>query len=212
MSTPILDPTPENLRRAATCISRGGVVLSPSDTNMALGADPHSEEAIDRIYDIKGRPRTKPLVLFVYDPADWRQYGRPDESELAERLINSFWPGPVFLIVEAAGPVPHERVRTEGTVALGCIGNPTWRGMMDNLDGPLAMTSANRSGTVDDNTLIDLELACAHVGEQVDLIIAEGPPEAATQATTIVDLANGPRLHREGDVTAAELNAVADVF
>lgn len=212
MSTPILDPTPENLRRAAACIRRGGVVLSPSDTNMALGADPHSEEAIDRIYHIKGRPRTKPLVLFVYDPADWRRYGRPDEAGLAERLIDSLWPGPVFFILEATERVPHERVRAEGTVALGCIANPTWREMMDNLDGPLAMTSANRSGAVDDDTLIDLELARAHVGEQVDLVVAEGPPEAATRATTIVDLANGPRLQREGDVTPAELNAVADVF
>lgn len=212
MSTPMLNPTPENLRRAATCIHRGGVVLSPSDTNMALGADPYNEEALNRIYDIKGRPRAKPLVLFVHDPGDWRRYGRSDEAGLAERLINSFWPGPVFFIVEATEHVPHERVQAEGTIALGCIRNPTWREMMDNLDGPLAMTSANRSGTVDDDTLIDLELACAHVGEQVDLIIAEGPPEAATQATTIVDLANGPRLHREGDVTAAELNTVADVF
>jgi len=212
MSRPLLDPTSENLRRAAACIRRGGVVLSPSDTNMALEVDPYNEDAIDQVYDIKGRPREKPLVLFVHAPAEWRRYGRSDEAGIAEQLIEAFWPGPLFLIVEATEHVPHERVQFEGTVALGCIGNPTWREMIDHLDGPLAMTSANRSGAVDDDTLIDLELACEHVGDQVDLIIAEDPPEKATQATTIVDLANGPRLYREGDITAADLNAIVDVF
>ena len=212
MSKPMLNPTSENLRRAAACINRGGVVLSPSDTNMALGVDPYDGDAIDRVYDIKGRPREKPLVLFVRAPTDWRRYGRSDEAGIAEQLIEAFWPGPVFLIVEATEHVPHERVQFEGTVSLGCIGNSTWREMMNHLDGPLAMTSANRSGAVNDDTLIDLELACEHVGDEVDLIIAEDPPKEATQATTIVDLANGPRLYREGDVTATDLNAVVDVF
>lgn len=212
MSTRALEPTPENLRLAADCIRDDGVVLSPSDTNMAIGADPHDEGAIARIYEIKGRSPEKPLTLFVRDPEDWRRYGRPDEAGVAGRLVDAFWPGPPFMIVEATERVPHRRVRFEGTVSIGCIANPTWRGMMAHLDGPLAMTSANRSGTVDDDTLIDLELAREHVGDGVDAILAEGPPESATRATTIVDVANGPRLYREGDVTAADLNAVADVF
>lgn len=184
----------------------------PSDTNMALGVNPYDEAALARVYEIKGRPSGKPLPLFVRDPADWRRYGRPDEAGIADRLIEAFWPGPLFLIVPATERVPHERVQREGTVCLGCIANPTWREMMSHVATPLAMTSANRSGTVDDDTLIDLDLAREHVGGRVDVIVADGPPEEATQATTIVDIANGPRLHREGDVTAGELNAVVDVF
>ncbi|MEF8827385.1 MAG: L-threonylcarbamoyladenylate synthase [Haloarcula sp.] len=212
MAGRVLEPTPGNLQRAAACLRDGGVVLSPSDTNMALGVDPEDEAAIDRVYEIKGRPREKPLPLFVRDPAAWQQYGRPDEAGIAEQLIDAFWPGPLFLIVEATDRVPHERVQHEGTVCLGCIANSTWRELLAHMDGPLAMTSANRSGMVADDTLIDLELARAHVGDQVDIIIAENPPQAATQATTIVDIANGPSLSREGDVTARELNAVVAVF
>lgn len=212
MGTIVLTPTAENLRRAAACIRDGGVVLSPSDTNMALGIDPYDEAAITRVYEIKGRPPDKPLPLFVHDPADWQRYGQPDEAGVAEELIDVFWPGPLFLIVKATGRVPHDRVQREGTVCVGCIANPTWRELMTHIDGPLAMTSANRSGRVADNTLIDLDLARKHVGDQVDVIIAEDPPEAATQATTIVDIVNGPRLSREGDVTAVDLNAVVEVF
>lgn len=212
METPELDPTAENLRRAGECIREGGVVLSPSDTNMAIGADPHDDEAVERLYEIKGRSPDKPLTLFVRDPADWRRYGRPDDAGVARRLVEAFWPGPLFLIVEATDRVPNQRVQLDGTVSVGCIANPAWRELMTHVDGPLAMTSANRSGTVDDDTLIDLDLARDHVGDEVDAIVAGDPPEAATGATTIVDVAGGPRIHREGDVTAADLNAVVDVF
>lgn len=212
MAGRVLEPTPANLRRAAARLRDGGVVLSPSDTNMALAVDPQDDAAIDRVYEIKGRPRAKPLPLFVRDPGAWTQYGRPDEAGVADRLIDALWPGPVFLIVRATDRVPHDRVQHEGTVCLGCIANPTWREMMTHVEGPIAMTSANRSGAVADDTLVDLELARAHVGDDVDVIVAEDPPEAATRATTIVDVVNGPRLHREGDVTATALNAVVDVF
>lgn len=211
MATQALEPTAENIRRAAACICEGGVVLTPSDTNMALGVDP-DDEAIERVYEIKGRSRGKPLTLFVENPSDWRRYGRPDDEAVAGRLIDAFWPGPLFLIVEAADRVPHQRVQLDGTVSVGCFANPTWRALMASLDGPLAMTSANRSGTVDDDTLIDLDPARERVGDRVDVGISEGPPEEVTQATTIVDLANGPRVLREGDITAADLNEVVDVF
>jgi L-threonylcarbamoyladenylate synthase len=179
---------------------------------MALGVDPDEEAAIDRLYKIKERSQSKPLTLFVRDPADWRQYGYPDEAGVAERLVDAFWPGPPFLIVEASDRVSDHRVQHQGTVSIGCIANPTWRELMAYVDGPLAMTSANQSGTVDDDTLIDLELAREHIGDDVDIIINEDPPESATQATTIVDIANGPRLYREGDLTRADLNAVIDIF
>jgi L-threonylcarbamoyladenylate synthase len=167
---------------------------------------------VARVYDIKGRPPDKPLPLFIRDPADWRRYGLPDDAGIAQRLVDAFWPGPPFLIVDASEGIPHERVQQQGTVCLGCIANPVWRELMSHVDGPLAMTSANRSGTVDEGTLIDLETARAHVGDRVDVILTVDPPEGATQATTIVDIANGPRVYREGDLTAADLNAVIDIF
>jgi tRNA A37 threonylcarbamoyladenosine synthetase subunit TsaC/SUA5/YrdC len=74
------------------------------------------------------------------------------------------------------------------------------------------MTSANRSGTVPDDTLIDPDLARAHVGDRVDVIITEDPPAEATRAATIVDIANGPRLHRKSYVTTGDPNEVVDVF
>jgi L-threonylcarbamoyladenylate synthase len=211
VTTPILDPTPGNCREAARCLDAGGVVLVPSDTNLAIAADAGNPAAIDRVYRIKGRSPAKPLTLFVRDPDDWRRYGRPDPADVAPRLIEALWPGPPFVIVEATDRVPDRRVRHEGTVSIGCIAHPVWRAVTAHLDGPLAITSANRSGTVPDDTLIDLRLARDHVGDRVDLVLAVEPPPGATRATTIVDVANGPRIHRPGDLSAATLNdALAD--
>jgi L-threonylcarbamoyladenylate synthase len=210
MATPTVDPTPGNLREAARCIAAGGVVLVPSDTNLAIAADATNPAAIDRVYRIKGRSHAKPLTLFVRDPDDWRRYGRPDPAGVAPRLIDALWPGPPFVIVEATDRVPDRRLRHEGTVSIGCIAHPVWREVTAHLDVPLAITSANRSGTVPDDTLIDRRLARDHVGERVDLILAVDPPPGATRATTIVDATNGPRIHRPGDLSAATLNAALD--
>lgn len=205
--TPLLDPTPENLWRAAACIRQGGVVVVPSDTNCAIAADPYQPDAIDRLYAAKRRPRDTPLTLFVRDPERWRTYGRPDDDGVAEHVVETHWPGPPVVIVDATDrvtddPALDDRVGLDGTVSIGCVANPVWRELTAHLDRPLSVTSANRSGTIDDDTLIDVATARDHVGDRVDLVIDADPPENATRATTIVDVANGPRIHRHGDLAA----------
>ncbi|ELZ23181.1 hypothetical protein C475_16069 [Halosimplex carlsbadense 2-9-1] len=207
MTAPVLDPTDENLRRAAECIRDGGVVVAPSDTNLALTLDPWNPEAVRRAYEIKDRPAHKPLTLFVRDPDDWRRYGTHDDPELVDALVDRFWPGPLNLVLSSTDRVSDERLQRDGTVAVGCLGNPTWRRLAALVDGPLAMTSANRSGTVDDDTLVDTDLAREHVGDGVDLII-DGEARGTTRASAILGLAGDPELLRRGDVSPADLRAV----
>jgi len=207
MTAPVLEPTDETLHRAAECIRDGGVVVVPSDTNLALTLDPWNPDAVRRAYEIKDRPAHKPLTLFVRDPDDWRLYGTHDESALVDALAERFWPGPLNPVLPSTGRVSDERLRRDGTVAVGCLGNPTWRRLAEFVDGPVAMTSANRSGTVDDDTLVDVDLARDHVGDEVDLIV-DGGPRGTTRASTILGLGGDPELLREGDVTAAELRTV----
>jgi L-threonylcarbamoyladenylate synthase len=210
-TAPVLEPTAENLATAARCIREGGVVVAPSDTNLALTLDPWNSEAVDRAYGIKKRPKHKPLTLFVRDPGDWRRYGTHDDPALVDRLVQRFWPGPLNLVVEATDRVDDERLRRDGTVAIGCLSNPTWRGLVSRVDGPVAMTSANRSGTVADDTLVDVDLALEHVGVAVDYVVA-GEPQGTTRASTIVDCTGvgDPELLRRGDVTMADVEAVLD--
>jgi len=207
MTAPVLEPTDENLRRAADRIRDGGVVVAPSDTNLALTLDPWNPEAVRRAYEIKDRPAHKPLTLFVREPDDWRAYATPDDPDAVDALAERFWPGPLNLVLPAGDRVTEDRLQRDGTVSVGSLANPTWRRLAEFVDGPLAMTSANRSGTVEDDRLVDVSLALDHVGEDVDLVV-EGGAQGTTRASTILRLGDEPELLRRGDVTAADIRSV----
>lgn len=210
----VLEPTSENLERAAECVREGGVIVAPSDTNMALTLDPWHADAIERAYEVKDRPAHEPLTLFVRNPGDWRRYGDHPDSDLVASLAEAFWPGPLNLVLERTEAVHDERLSRDGTVAIGCLSNPVWRELVAHVEGPVAMTSANVSGTVDDDTLVDVETAVEHVGDAVDYVVA-GEPQGTTRASTIVDLTVGDpsdaSVLRQGDITAEDLRAAADV-
>jgi L-threonylcarbamoyladenylate synthase len=198
----VLCPTTENLRRAAECIADGGVVVAPSDTNLALTVDPWHPDAIDRVSEMTGRPVEKPLTLFVRDPEAWREFGQHADPDLVNAFVDAFWPGPLNIVLR--------RVCRGDTVSIGCLSNPTWRELVSYLDGPVAMTSANRAGEADDR-LVDLAFAREQVGDHVDYLV-DGGPQGTTQSSTIVDLTGDPEILRQGDVTPDQLNEVADVF
>jgi len=208
MSSPALSPTAENIQTVARCVHEGGVAVAPSDTNMALTVAPDQPGAIDRVYDITDRPTHKPLTLFVRDPRDWRRFARHDDPETVDALTEAFWPGPLNLVLERASPALDDRCAMDGTVSVGCLANPVWRDLAEAVGGPVAMTSANQSGTVPDDRLVDIELAADHVGDAVDYILG-GEPEGTTRASTILSLAHGDageaRTLRRGDLTASDI-------
>jgi len=198
VTAPVLEPTGENLETAAECIDDGGVVVAPSDTNLALTLDPWQSDAVDRAYAAKGRPEHEPLTLFARDPDAWREYATHDDPEHVHSLVESFWYGPLNLVLLAAGPALHadDRLTRDGTVSIGCLSNPTWRDLAARVDGPVAMTSANESGTVDDDTLVGVEFAREHVGGSLDYHL-DGSAQGTTRASTILDLTDGPEYSGE---------------
>jgi L-threonylcarbamoyladenylate synthase len=208
MSSSALRPTTENVRTVARCVRDGGVVVAPSDTNMALTVSPAHDGAIDRVYAIKDRPTHKPLTLFVRDPEDWRRFARHDDPAGVDALAEAFWPGPLNLVLERDSPALDDRCAMDGTVSVGCLANPVWRDLADAVGGPVAMTSANQSGAVPDDRLVDVELAADHVGDAADYILG-GEPEGTTRASTILSLADGAageaRILRRGDLTPADI-------
>lgn len=208
MAAEILSPSPANIRTVADCVRSGGVGVVPSDTNMALTVAPDHPEAIERVYNIKDRPRHKPLTLFVRDPADWRRFGSHDNPELVDRLAEQFWPGPLNLVLERDAPELDEQCAMDGTVSVGCLANPVWREFADAVGDPVAMTSANVSGTVPDDTLVTPEMARDHLGDGVDYLLG-GQPDGTTRASTILSLAAGAdgeaTVLRQGDVTDAAI-------
>lgn len=181
-------------------------IVIPTDTNYNLACFPTSEEAIDKIFTYKQRPKDKPLSLFFLDPADWKKYGVCKNEQLMELLVTRFLPGPFNIIVDKKDTKYDYMLNGVDSIALGCISNPTWRKFMEYLGGnPIAITSANISGTVDD-MLVTKEIAISQLGNCVKYFIESEQPIKTSKSSTIVLLKeNGIKICREGDIDRTTL-------
>lgn len=188
---------------AARSLRAGGVALLPTDTNYALGCLPQAEAVCARLYAIKQRPADKPLTLFVRNAAEGRSYAdlSPEEEEIFNDLAGRFWPGPLNLIVRAGPRAPKHKYFDAKTISLVCNRNRALMDLLDAVDGPLALTSANISGTTVDG-LVSADLAAELFGNKIDVFVPTvESASGTTQSSTIVSLVGGSlRIVRQGDV------------
>ena len=173
-------------------LRRGEVIGLPTDTVYGVAAGPRHPEAIERIFTLKGRPHDKPIGLLVADS--------PAASEMVElpgyavEWTRTFWPGPLNLVGLARFDLP-EGVgdRNRGTVAVRVPDHPVTRQILAAY-GPLAVTSANRSGGPE---TLDHVAALAALGDLVDLYV-EGRCPGAVASTTVDVTGPEPVLLRKG--------------
>lgn len=187
-------PAPEALAKAAAALRGGALLIYPTETLYALGGLALDSVAAGRVREAKGRADDKPLPLIA---ADLDQVLSLCDAwpEAAARLAARFWPGPLTLVLPAAGRVPREVVAGGHTVAVRVPGRELPRRLC-RAAGPLISTSANRSG---DPPATRCAEAVAAVGSWVAAALDGGT--CAGSPSTIVDLSAGaPRVLREGAI------------
>jgi L-threonylcarbamoyladenylate synthase len=192
---------------AVRLLQGGGVVAIPTDTLYGLAADASNPDAIERVFAIKERPDGMALPVLL---ADTEQLGlvATEVSAQVMRVAESFWPGPLTLIVKRNDDLPPRLTSGNPTVAVRVPGHPVPRELAWRLGRPITGTSANISGDPDPHTLDALR---AQVGDRVDYLISSGPVPAGT-ASTIVDLTGGtPRLLREGVIPFENIAALLNM-
>lgn len=121
MNTKILtvneyDPEPEVIREAAQVLKDGGLVAFPTETVYGLGGDGLNPEASGKIYAAKGRPSDNPLILHIAEREELIPL-TAEIPQMAERLMDTFWPGPMTLIFRKSEQVPYETTGGLDTVA-----------------------------------------------------------------------------------------------
>jgi L-threonylcarbamoyladenylate synthase len=192
---------------AVRLLQGGGVVAIPTDTLYGLAADASNPDAIERVFAIKERPDGMALPVLL---ADTEQLGlvATEVSAQVMRVAESFWPGPLTLIVKRNDDLPPRLTSGNPTVAVRVPGHPVPRELAWRLGRPITGTSANISGDPDPHTLDALR---AQVGDRVDYLISSGPVPAGT-ASTIVDLTGEtPRLLREGVIPFENIAALLNM-
>lgn len=134
-----------NLAKASAIIRRGGVVAFPTETVYGLGADALNEKAVKKIFRLKGRPSDNPLIVHIAEKTD---VGKLVQSipQIAERLIDKFWPGPLTLVLFKNPSVPDATTAGLETIAIRMPDHEIARRLIKLSGAPIAAPSANRSG------------------------------------------------------------------
>jgi L-threonylcarbamoyladenylate synthase len=188
------DPDLAALEPALAVLRHGGVVAYPTDTLYGLAADPRVPQAVQRVFEIKGRSEQQSIPLIAATVEQARALGH--FSALAARLADRFWPGPLTLIVQQKVPLAPG-VAQQGTVAVRVPDHPIARALAAGLGFAITSTSANRSGAQPCATAEEVINA---VGASVSIVVDGGPTRGGSPST-IVDVTGAvPSLVRAGAV------------
>ena len=186
---------------AANIIKSGGLVAIPTETVYGLGANGLDPEAVAKIFIAKGRPQDNPLILHVADSSQIESlcHSIPD---VAYRLAEKFWPGPLTMVLPARDTVPKCTTAGLPTVAVRCPDNAVTREIIRLSGCPIAAPSANISGKP--STTTAEHVIHDHNGK-IEAVVDGGPCRVGLEST-IVDLSEDrPRLLRPGGITPEQL-------
>jgi L-threonylcarbamoyladenylate synthase len=199
-----LHPDAEAIAWAASCITRGGLVVFPTETFYGLGGDPWHSAAVERIFVIKERDLRKPLPLIAADAAAVRR-AAASWPGVADLLARTFWPGPLTLVLAASPLLPPVLHAHTGKIAVRVSSHAVAHELAAAVGGLLVSTSANLSG----------QPSCRHPDElggkllsQVDRVLHAGPTVGG-QPSTLVDVTvHPPQLVRAGAIGWERIEAV----
>ena len=190
---------------AAVAARAGRLIVLPTDTVYGIGSRPDLPEATDRIFAAKRRPRDLDLPVLVPSGGAAREIAVLDDR--ATRLAERFWPGALTLVLRRTDASRSWNLGRGGsTIAVRVPRHPLALAVLERT-GPLAITSANRSGGPPLATCEDLE---ATFGDAVDVYLC-GPEPLVGVASTVLDLATGePTVLRAGAVGGDDVRAVLE--
>lgn len=194
----------EILQEAGKVLASGGLVAFPTETVYGLGGDGMKEDAAARIYAAKGRPSDNPLILHIADISALRELAA-EVPELAYRLAEKFWPGPMTMILKKSIAVPYATTGGLDTVAVRMPSDEIAREIIRASGTYIAAPSANLSGRPSPTT-------AQHVAEdlsgRIEMIIDGGASDIGLESS-IIDLSGEvPMILRPGFITKEDFEQV----
>ncbi len=197
VQTRLLPYGPEAIAEAARLIREGWPVAVPTETVYGLAADATDGEAVARIYEAKGRPAFNPLIVHVLGIEQARVLAGFDEVAL--KLAELYWPGPLTLVLPRCADSPVASLATAGlpTLALRAPAHPAMRDLLAATGEPLAAPSANASGRISPTRV---EHVLASLDGRIPLIVDGGPTVHGVESTIVAVDRGEMRLLRPGPV------------
>ena len=199
-----IDPThpdPEVLARAAETLRRGGILAYPTETLYGLGVDPFNPEALDRLYDLKGRPASLPVSILVRDFEMLRTVVL-EVPPGALRVMKAFLPGPLTVVLPAARRLPERLTAGSGRIGVRISSHPLAARLFQVYPFPITTTSANPTGRPGARDAREVQ---AYFPGGLDCILDGGTVPGGI-GSTVADLTGAaPVILREGAIPGSEI-------
>ena len=187
----------KQIRKAVTILKNGGVVAYPTDTVYGLGACMTDTSAVDRIFQVKGRPKGMALPVLLADRLQIAEIVT-SVSPAAKCLADAFFPGALTIILPKSAVVPDIITGGGRTVAFRIPNHPVPLALIKGLGKPIVGTSANLSGQPSALTAIEVQ---AQIGDKIDMVI-DGARCVGGIESTVIDLSGEmPIIRRQGAIS-----------
>ncbi|HEY2714534.1 MAG TPA: L-threonylcarbamoyladenylate synthase [Chthoniobacterales bacterium] len=200
----------EAVARAVELLRAGEVVALPTETVYGLAADALNAEAVAKIFETKERPRFDPLIVHL-PTREWLERVAIIESEMRPRidyLTNSYWPGPLTIVLAKTDLIPSIVTAGLTTVAVRMSAHPIFSEVVRSFGRPLAAPSANRFGRISPTSAADV---AEELSGRIPLIVDGGPTPHGIESTVIALREGAMEILRSGPITWEELARIGEV-
>jgi L-threonylcarbamoyladenylate synthase len=194
---------PRSIEWAAEAIVDGGVIAMPTDTVYGLAAALTHPAALERIFEIKGRDLSKTLPILISSPDMLSHLAEGIDARIA-LLLDTFWPGPLTMVVPAVPGLAGALVAPDGTIGVRMPNHSLAIEVIGKAGGMIACTSANRSGWPPARTSAEV---AATIGRTIDLTLDGGITPGGVPSTVLAIRGGIPVVLREGAISIEEIAA-----
>lgn len=192
------------IEEAGAVIRRGGLVAFPTETVYGLGANALDGAAVKKIFEAKGRPQDNPLIVHISD-FDELEPLVAEVPEIARKLMEKFWPGPMTIIFKKSSAIPDETSAGLESVGIRMPSNLTARALIKAAGVPVAAPSANISGRPSPT---EVRSCIEDLSGKVDMIIGGEKCEVGVESSVIDVTEYPPCILRPGGITLEMFRAV----
>jgi len=191
----------DEIDQAVEALREGEVVAFPTETVYGLGADASNPDAVRKVFEMKGRPATHPLIVHIEHPRAlerWALAVPPAAVAFAEK----FWPGPLTLVLRRAPAVDLAITGGQDTIAIRVPAHPVAQQLLRAFGGGIAAPSANRYGRISPTRA---EHVREEFGEDLRIVLDGGDCKIGLESTIVSCVDAVPRILRPGGITLTQL-------
>ncbi|MFZ6026141.1 MAG: L-threonylcarbamoyladenylate synthase [Chloroflexota bacterium] len=192
---------PAALPHTVDILRNGGVIAFPTDTVYGLATMPFKPEWVEQLYTAKGRSSEKAIAILIGEHSQRKQVTH-EMGAMAQRLARQFWPGPLTLIVPRHTNLP-EALSARPNIGVRMPDHPVALALL-RLAGPLAVTSANRSGAQNASTAAEV---MEQLKGRIHLVLDGGATPGGVPSTVVDCTGENPIVLREGPISLADIEA-----